>query len=69
MQERFEGTIIWYDESNGHGIIRVRSDNTTVSIENSQVHHNTAQKMRSLRVGQDVTFEIVDIQAHNLYFL
>lgn len=69
MQKRFLGTVIWYDADNGHGIIRIASESTTVSIDDSQVHHNVAGKRRSLRVGQDVSFEIMDTQAQNLYFL
>ncbi|MEJ2499695.1 MAG: cold shock domain-containing protein [Campylobacterales bacterium] len=69
MQRRFEGTVIWYDDENGYGIIQIRSDKKTVSIDNSQIHHQRSEGIRALRVGQDVSFEIVNTQAHNLYFL
>jgi len=67
MTKRFEGTVIWYDADNGYGIIRVRSSHKTVSIDHSQVHHSS-RDLRDLHVGQDVSFEIVDTEAHNLYF-
>jgi cold shock CspA family protein len=66
MQKRFEGTVIWYDPQNAYGIIRLRSGNKTVSIVNSQVHHSRAAGIRSLHVGQDVSFEIVNTEARNL---
>jgi len=69
MQKRFEGTVIWYDSENGYGIIRLRSDKQTVSIDNCQIHHSRAKGIRPLRVGQDVSFEIVNTEAHNLYLL
>ena len=69
MQTRFQGTVIWYDAENGRGIIRIRADHTTVSIDDSQVHHDSAGGIRPLRVGQDVSFEIVDTRAFNLFIL
>jgi cold shock CspA family protein len=69
MQKRFSGTVIWYDADNGHGIIRMDSGNKTLSIDDSQIHHNVSGKRRHLHVGQDVSFEIMDTQARNLYFL
>jgi len=69
MLKRFEGTVIWYDADNGYGIIRLRSGKKTVSIDDCQIHHNRSEGIRSLRVGQTVSFEIVDTQAHNLYLL
>ena len=69
MQSRYKGTVIWYDENNGYGIIRIRSSKKTVSIDHSQIHHNTSGAIRSLRIGQPVSFEIIDTQAHNLYLL
>jgi cold shock CspA family protein len=69
MQKRIEGTVIWYDADNGYGIIRSRSDNKTFSIDDSQIHHKRSEGIRSLHVGQDVSFEIVNAEAHNLYFL
>ncbi|MHC3994736.1 cold shock domain-containing protein [Thiomicrolovo sp. ZZH C-3] len=69
MQKRFEGTVIWYDTENGYGIIRLCAEYRTVSIHQCQVHHSRADGIRALRVGNNVSFEIVDTEAHNLYFL
>ncbi|WP_345987022.1 hypothetical protein WCX18_07585 [Sulfurimonas sp. HSL1-2] len=69
MQKRFEGTVIWYDSENGYGIIRLRAEHKTVSIAECQIHHCRAVGIRALRVGHDVSFEIVDTEAHNLFFL
>jgi len=69
MQKRFEGTVIWYDTENGYGIIRLRAGKLTVSIDDCQINHSRAEGIRSLRVGQEVSFEIVKTRAHNLYFL
>ncbi|WP_345969213.1 MULTISPECIES: hypothetical protein [Sulfurimonas] len=69
MHKRFEGTVIWYDAENGYGIIRLRAERRTVSIAECQIHHHRADGIRALRVGHDVSFEIVDTEAHNLYFL
>jgi cold shock CspA family protein len=69
MQERYEGTVIWYDAEDGYGIIRLRAEHKTVSIADCQIHHRRSEGIRALRVGHDVSFEIVDTEAHNLYFL
>jgi len=69
MQKRFQGSVIWYDSDNGHGIIRIHTNQKTVSIADSQIHHDTSGNIRPLRVGQTVSFEIVDTRAHNLYIL
>jgi len=69
MQKRFEGTVIWYDADDGYGIIRLRAEKRTVSIDKCQIHHSRYEGIRALRVGHDVSFEIVNTEAHNLYFL
>lgn len=69
MKKRFSGTVIWYDADNAHGIIRLHASRKTVSIHGSQIHHDAADRIHPLHVGQDVSFEVVDTQARNLYLL
>ena len=69
MHNRYKGTVIWYDEENGFGIIRIRSSRKTVSIDNTQIHHTTSETIRALHVGQPVSFQIINTEARNLYLL
>ena len=69
MQERFEGIVIWYDADNGYGIIQIQSVKKTVTIHDCQIHHSRSKGIRSLHVGQAVSFEVVCTEAHDLYIL
>jgi len=67
MKKRFEGTVIWYDDERGYGIIRLRSSRQTVSIDRTQIHYSNEYNLEMV-VGRNVSFEICNIEAHNLYF-
>lgn len=69
MQNRIEGTIIWYSFEEGYGIIRQKLNKKTISIDQSQIHYSSLEDVRPLSVGQRVSFVINNLIAQDLYIL
>jgi CspA family cold shock protein len=62
MSEQKKGRVKWFNDSKGYGFIEVDSGPEEPTVKDVFVHYSAIQGegFKTLKEGQEVTFEIVD---------
>jgi len=62
MPEQKKGRVKWFNDSKGYGFIEVDTTPDETAVKDVFVHYSSIQGegFKTLKEGQEVTFEVVD---------